>query len=244
MSRRIASSRFCDRFQIALAAPVRDRRRSARCRNRPSPSDRARSTPSRWRRAAGPAGFCDQYQTSSAPTFHGVFRQPYQPSAPCIVGYCLAPVDLARVRVDRVDHGAPGIDVFLIAGDEQRVAEPDQRPRNPIAVFAPAGDRIDRAESPAIGVAPPLAFRAADLAVEIDEARNDAAVLASSDPARRPCSRPSTSCTSARPPADRRSSAASSRPDSGSDRRRRRCIPRSGRGTARTSTRRARRRTP
>ena len=37
------------------------------------------------------AGCCDQYQTSSAPTFQGVSRQPYQPSAPYIVGYCLRP---------------------------------------------------------------------------------------------------------------------------------------------------------
>ena len=65
---------------------------------------------------------------------------------------------------------------FLIAGDEQRIAEPHQSPRNPIAVLAAAGHRIDRAESPAIGVVPPFAFGTANPAVQIDEAGNDAVV--------------------------------------------------------------------
>ena len=57
---------------------------------------------------------------------------------------------------------APRVDVLLVAGDEQRVAEADQRARNPVAILAAAGHRIHRAESPAVGVVPPLALRAAD----------------------------------------------------------------------------------
>ena len=162
-------------------------------------------------------------------------RQPYQPSAPCIVGYCRARRRSSRAcDIHRVDHRAPGIDVFLIAGHEQRVVEARQRPLDAIAILALAGHRVDRTESPAVRAAPPLAVRPADLAVEIDVARDDAAVLLHAiqpgvhvfdDPA---------PCTWLRRPAGTRWSAASWRPDSGSGRRRRRCIPRSARGTART----------
>src|SRR5438309_3299507 len=52
-----------------------------------------------WRKSSQPPpparvrsrGRCDQYHTSSAPTFHGVSRHPYHPSAPYMVGYCLRP---------------------------------------------------------------------------------------------------------------------------------------------------------
>src|SRR3954471_11822767 len=37
------------------------------------------------------SGFCDQYHTSSAPTFHGVSRHPYHPLLPYIGGYCRCP---------------------------------------------------------------------------------------------------------------------------------------------------------
>ena len=84
---------------------------------------------------------------------------------------------MRALRIDGVDHGAPRVDVFLIARDEQRVAEPDERARDAVAILAPAGHRVDRAEAPSVGVAPPPAVAPADGAVEIDEARDDAAVL-------------------------------------------------------------------
>ena len=80
------------------------------------------------------------------------------------------------LRVDRVDHRPPGVDILAIAGDEQRVAEPDERARDAIAILALPGHRVHRAEAPAVGVAPPAPVGAADAAVEIDEARDDAAV--------------------------------------------------------------------
>ena len=81
------------------------------------------------------------------------------------------------MRVHGVHHAAPGIDVFLVAGHEQRVVETHERARNSIPVFALAGHRIHRAEPPAVRILPPRALRAADSAVEPDVAGNDAAVL-------------------------------------------------------------------
>ena len=67
-------------------------------------------------------------------------------------------IDVARVRVHRIDHGPPRIDVLAIAGDEQRVVESDQRARDAIPILTTTGHRIDRAESPAVRVLPPLTF--------------------------------------------------------------------------------------
>src|SRR5438128_385744 len=54
---------------------------------RPSRKSNQSLRPTRGRSAA----CCDQYQTSSPPTFHGLSRQPYHPSAPYIVGYWVRP---------------------------------------------------------------------------------------------------------------------------------------------------------
>ena len=162
VSRRIASSRFWIVFRSRSQRLFGIRRRSAPEETRPSPSDRAAPTPSRWRRAAGPpvSATSTRLPARRRSTARSASRTSRR--APYIVGYCLRPSTSRACAVHRVDHRAPGIDVLLIAGDEQRVAEPDQRPRNAIAVLAVAGHRIDRAESPAVGVLPPLALRAAD----------------------------------------------------------------------------------
>src|SRR5690606_23824968 len=73
-----------------------------------------------------------------------------------------ASVDRACVGVDGVDHRAPGIDVLPVARHEQRVAEADERARDAIAVLAPSGDWIDRAEPPAVRVPPPSPLGPAD----------------------------------------------------------------------------------
>src|SRR6185369_15232192 len=81
-----------------------------------------------------------------------------------------------RVRIHRVDHRPPGVSVFLISRDEQGVLEADRRTRNPVAILATLRDGIQRAEAPAVGVAPPLILWATHFPVEIDKARDDAAI--------------------------------------------------------------------
>src|SRR4030095_15721582 len=53
-----------------------------------------------------------------------------------------AAVGLSRVRVNRVDHRAPGVDVLPIARHQQRIAEADQRTRDPVPILALARHRI------------------------------------------------------------------------------------------------------
>ena len=77
-----------DAFQVALQRGLRDSWRSC-----PSRNSSHGFAPTRARSSCR----IDQYQTSSAPTLHGSRCQPYQPSAPYIVGYSLAAVDCARV---------------------------------------------------------------------------------------------------------------------------------------------------
>src|SRR5262249_1781244 len=81
------------------------------------------------------------------------------------------------VPVDRVYHPPPRVHVLPLAGDPQGVVEPHQGPLDAVAVLAAAGDGVDRAEPPAVHVAPPLAVGAADLAVKADLRRDDAVVL-------------------------------------------------------------------
>src|SRR5262245_41036327 len=44
-------------------------------------------------------GFMDQYHTSTSPTLQGCGCQPYQPSAPNMVGYCLRPFTVAALTL-------------------------------------------------------------------------------------------------------------------------------------------------
>ena len=80
------------------------------------------------------------------------------------------------MRVHRIDHFPPCIGILVIARHQRCVGKPDNRPRNAVAVLATASYRIHRAETPAVGVEPPLPFLPADFAVQIDEARYDSVI--------------------------------------------------------------------
>ena len=87
------------------------------------------------------------------------------------------PVDASALRVDRVDHRPPGVDVFSVPGQQDRVSETRQAELVLVAVGHFPGRGVEDGEPPAVDAAVPLASRpAADHPVEPDVGGDDPAV--------------------------------------------------------------------
>ena len=95
---------------------------------------------------------------------------------PVHVGVHHLAVDFLLIGVDLVDHLAPHIHVPLVAGEQQRIAEPGDAQPVGVAVGQSAGLRHHHGEAPPITPAVPLALGAADGAVQADLGRDDALV--------------------------------------------------------------------
>src|SRR5581483_12224538 len=85
-------------------------------------------------------------------------------------------VDGFALRVDRVHHVAPYIEVLLVAGEQERIDKSEQAQMRGGAIDQLTGLRHDDREDPAVNAGIPLTGGAADLAIQADLAGDDSPV--------------------------------------------------------------------